>query len=157
MTTRAYSTPLGRILLQAEGKYLLSLQFDESTELPGDGTADPAEQAVLEAAEAWTARFFRGENPVPTPPLKPAGTAFQRRVWTLTAEIPRGETRSYGELAQELGSSPRAVGGALGRNPILLMIPCHRVLGQDGSLTGFAAGLDRKTALLALEGHHPVR
>ena len=155
MSVLVLPSPLGQIRLRAEGGALRSLQFDGGEALP-EMPADPADQTVLEAAAAWVARYFRGEEPGPTPPLLPAGTEFQRRVWALTASVPRGETRSYGELARALGSSPRAVGAALARNPILLMIPCHRVLGQGGRLTGFAAGLPRKQALLRLEGHSPI-
>ena len=83
--------------------------------------------------------------------MAPRGTAFQRRVWDALLAIPYGETRTYGELAAALRSSPRAVGSAVGKNPISVIIPCHRVLGADGSLTGYAGGLDRKRALLELE------
>lgn len=88
-------------------------------------------------------------------PLAPRGTAFQRRVWDALLAIPYGETRTYGELAAELGSSPRAIGTAVGKNPISVIVPCHRVLGADGSLTGYAGGLDRKETLLELEGALP--
>ena len=155
MSVLVLPSPLGQIRLRAEGGALRSLQFDGGEAL-AEMPADPADQAVLEAAAAWVARYFRGEEPGPTPPLLPAGTEYQRRVWALAASVPRGETRSYGDLARALGSSPRAVGAALARNPILLMIPCHRVLGQSGRLTGFAAGLPRKQALLRLERHIPI-
>src|SRR5205807_8092287 len=85
-------------------------------------------------------------------PLAPSGTPFQRRVWDELLTIPFGETLSYGALAERLGSSARAVGGAVGSNPICVIIPCHRVIGADGSLTGFAFGTDMKRALLELEG-----
>lgn len=155
MVTRDYESPLGRIVMCAAGSALVSLQFDDQ-ECAGsaDKLRDPdgtTENAVLDAAAAWLDRYFRSELPGPTPPLHPVGTAFQRKVWALTAEIPYGGTRSYGALAKTLQSAPRAVGGALGKNPILLMIPCHRVLGANGSLTGFTAGLARKRTLLALE------
>ncbi|MCR4935379.1 MAG: methylated-DNA--[protein]-cysteine S-methyltransferase, partial [Oscillospiraceae bacterium] len=89
-------------------------------------------------------------------PLRPAGTAFQRSVWAALRRIPYGATVSYGSLARELGTSPRAVGAAAGRNPILIFIPCHRLVGADGSLTGYAGGLAVKEALLRLEGSRPV-
>ena len=85
------------------------------------------------------------------PCWRPRGTAFQRCVWGALLAIPYGETRTYGELAAELGSSPRAIGTAVGRNPISVIIPCHRILGAGGSLTGYAGGLDRKRVLLELE------
>ena len=155
MVTRDYESPLGRIVMRAADSALVSLQFDDrGCAGSGDKLRDQdagAENAVLDAAAAWLDRYFRSENPGPTPPLHPDGNAFQRKVWALTAEIPYGETRSYGALAKALQSAPRAVGGALGKNPILLMIPCHRVLGADGRLTGFAAGIARKKTLLALE------
>ena len=101
----------------------------------------------------WTAISARGP-PGPPPPLAPLGaTPFRSAVWALLRELPYGSTTTYGRIAARLGGmSARAVGGAVGRNPISLMIPCHRVLGADGSLTGYAGGTDRKAALLALEG-----
>ena len=114
-----------------------------------------ADSPVLLAARCWLDAYFAGRRPgVAGLPLAPRGTAFQRRVWDALLAIPYGETRTYGELAAELGSSPRAVGSAVGRNPISVIVPCHRVLGADGSLTGYAGGLDRKRALLALECAH---
>ena len=107
---------------------------------------------MLAAARRWLDAYFAGERPdVAGLPLAPRGTAFQRRVWSALLAIPYGETRTYGELAAALGSSPRAVGSAVGKNPISVIVPCHRVLGADGSLTGYAGGLDRKRAILELE------
>ena len=100
-------------------------------------------------------RILPGSSPLPPlPPLAPEGTAFQRRVWKLLQAIPYGSTTTYGTLAWELGLSPasaRAVGSAVGHNPISILIPCHRVLGADGRLTGYAGGLERKRFLLELE------
>ena len=151
---RRYASPLGKITLVCRDGALTGLYFDgqKGAVLPPD--AAEGDSPLLDAAALWLDRYFAGEEPGPVPPLSPAGTAFQRRVWALLQEIPRGELRSYGELAAALGSAPRAVGGAVGRNPILLMIPCHRIVGAAG-LTGYAAGLDRKAALLALEGAAP--
>ena len=114
---------------------------------------------VLLAARCWLDAYFAGERPgVADVPLAPRGTAFQRRVWDALLAIPYGETRTYGELAVALGSSARAVGSAVGKNPISVIVPCHRVLGAGGSLTGYAGGLERKRALLALErAHAPER
>ena len=118
-------------------------------------TGASADSPVLLAARCWLDAYFAGKRPGAAGlPLAPRGTAFQRRVWDALIAIPYGETRTYGELAAELGSSPRAVGAAVGRNPISVIIPCHRVLGADGSLTGYAGGLERKRALLALERAH---
>lgn len=117
------------------------------------GCAEPG-AAVFEDAVRWLDRYFGGEDPGPPPPLAPLGaTPFRSAVWALLRELPYGSTTTYGRIAARLGGmSARAVGGAVGRNPISLMIPCHRVLGADGSLTGYAGGTDRKAALLALEG-----
>ena len=158
MKTAIVPSPLGEILLAAEDGALCGLWFVgqkyEGAGLPagsgpGSASADPA----LEKAQAWLASYFAGENPKIDFPLAPRGTAFQRRVWAALADIPRGETSSYGALAERLGcGSARAVGSAVGRNPISVLIPCHRVLGANGSLTGYAGGLERKRALLKLEG-----
>ena len=93
-----------------------------------------------------------GDAPAAALPLAPKGTEFQRRVWQALRAIPYGRTTTYGALAVQLGSSARAVGGAVGRNPLSILIPCHRVLGVDGSLTGYAGGPENKAKLLRLEG-----
>lgn len=96
-------------------------------------------------------RVFSGRAPASPPPLRPRGTPFQQAVWEALKSIPYGQTRTYGEIAAQLHSSPRAVGAAVGRNPVSLMIPCHRAVGANGGLTGYAGGLDRKKWLLDLE------
>ncbi len=113
-------------------------------------TGRDAERATA-PARAQLAAYFKGERLHFDLPLAPQGTVFQQRVWTALRAIPRGETRSYGELARTLKSSPRAVGRANATNPICVIIPCHRVIGADGSLTGFAFGVEIKQRLLALE------
>lgn len=123
-----------------------------------------AASAVLERAWAWLNAYFAGQEPRFTPPLHMIGTPFQREVWNQLLRIPRGEVVSYGELATRVAArhrmpdepeprmSPRAVGGAVGHNPISIIVPCHRVVASDGSLNGYAGGLDRKEWLLRLEG-----
>ncbi|MBR7010461.1 MAG: methylated-DNA--[Oscillospiraceae bacterium] len=164
-TVRSCASPLGSVTLAARDGALVGLWFQGQAYFgrPGKAGAEPeilfpdarascaGDAAVLDRAVAWLERYFRGEDPGTPPPCAPGGTAFQRAVWARLAEIPYGETVSYGALAAELGSSARAVGGAVGRNPISLMIPCHRVLGADGSLTGYAGGTERKRWLLELE------
>ena len=155
-----YESPLGRMLLAAGDDGLAGAWFyGQRYFARGLGDAEKNEQVeapALTAARLWLDAYFAGERPgVAGLPLAPRGTAFQRRVWDALLAIPYGETRTYGELAAELGSSPRAVGAAVGRNPISVIVPCHRVLGAGGSLTGYAGGLDRKRALLELEGILP--
>lgn len=149
------ASPVGMLTLLAEEDALLGLwiagqKFHGSALLQAARRGDcPA----LRAAEDWLARYFAGQAPDPWAlSLRPAGTAFQRRVWEALRRIPYGATRSYGDLARELGTSPRAVGAAAGRNPISILIPCHRLMGADGNLTGYAGGLAVKEALLRLEG-----
>ena len=149
------ASPVGVLTLLAEEDALLGLwiagqKFHGSALLQAARRGDcPA----LRAAEDWLARYFAGQAPDPWAlSLRPAGTAFQRRVWKALRRIPYGATRSYGDLARELGTSPRAVGAAAGRNPISILIPCHRLMGADGNLTGYAGGLAVKEALLRLEG-----
>jgi methylated-DNA-[protein]-cysteine S-methyltransferase len=114
---------------------------------------DSPEDAVLLAAECQLAEYFRGERRVFDVPLAPRGTEFQQRVWQALREIPFGETRSYGQVAERIGqpTAVRAVGAANGRNPLSIVAPCHRVIGANGDLTGFAGGIETKRFLLALE------
>ena len=120
--------------------------------MPCAESTKAAEASALATARRWLDVYFTGERPdAEDVPLAPRGTTFQLRVWDAFLAIPHGETRTYGELAAELGSSPRAIGTAVGKNPISVIVPCHRVVASDGSLTGYAGGLDRKRALLELE------
>ncbi len=140
-----YDSPVGPLALASDGTSLTELSFGPSSE---PITALP----LFRAAFAWLDEYFLGRDPGPTPPLSPAGTAFQQRVWHELVRVPFGETVSYGALAKAAGcGSPRAVGQAVHNNPIAIMIPCHRVIGADGSLTGFAGGMDIKRRLLTLE------
>lgn len=113
---------------------------------------------VFETAKQWLSCYFRGEKPDALPPLELRGSEFQKRVWRILLTIPYGKTMTYGQIAavmeQESAGkvSAQAVGGAVGRNPISILVPCHRVVGRDGSLTGYAAGVPVKAALLRLEG-----
>ena len=152
-----YGSPLGKIILAGEGETLTGLWFTGQKHFGGE--AIPAGEApVFSVVKPWLDAYFAGTEPGELPPLAPAGTPFQKAVWDLLLEIPRGETTTYGQLADTLsrrwgrGTSPRAVGSAVGRNPISILIPCHRVVGADGSLTGYAGGLERKQWLLTLEG-----
>lgn len=158
--TKRYDSPLGEILLAGNGEGLTGLWFAGqkyfAQGLPGD--AAPGEDAVLAQICRWLDRYFAGEDPGPLPPLAPQGTPFRREVWDILLTIPRGEVLNYGDIAARLAQSrgiahfsAQAVGGAVGHNPVSILIPCHRVVGRDGSLTGYAGGLWRKEALLALE------
>lgn len=153
-----YDSPLGPLMVAAQGGAVVGLWFVGQAHygmLPHGlaplNSLPAAEEAVFAEAEVWLKRFFCGVDPGRPPLLRLAGTTFQNAVWQLLTEIPRGKVRTYGELAATLGSSARAVGGAIARNPISLMIPCHRVIGAGGQLTGYAGGVDRKARLLALE------
>ena len=154
-------SPLGTILLSGDGEALTGLWFlgqkYEGAGLPENAPTDEG-LPVFETGRAWLGAYFGGEALPELPPLRPAGTDFQKDVWQRLLAIPYGERRTYGGLASELETilgrktSARAEGAAEGRNPISLLIPCHRVVGSGGSLTGYAGGLERKAFLLALEG-----
>ena len=150
-----YSSPLGEILIASRGEEITGLWFTgqkyDRAGLKDVVMAEPENSPALSAALRWLEEYFRGEELKIEIALNPEGTAFQKRVWRELLTIPYGETLSYGALAKRLGSSPRAVGAAVGRNPISLLIPCHRVLGSDGSLTGYAGGVERKKFLLEQE------
>ena len=149
-----YASPLGGITLSSDGEALTGLWFDGQKHFARglEEKREAKDLAVFREAVRWLDAYFAGEAPDFTPPLALHGTPFQKRVWAALMEIPRGQTATYGELAERLSSSARAVGGAVGKNPVSLIVPCHRVLGAGGRLTGYAAGLDKKRALLALEG-----
>lgn len=157
-----YSSPVGRLTLCADGAHLTELWL-EGQKYFGCSRAEEARADALPLfadVRAWLDRYFSGERPLPGDlPLRPGGSAFQQRVWKLLCEIPYGGTTTYGglagRLAEELGRetmSSQAVGGAVGRNPISIIIPCHRVVGWDGRLTGYAGGLTVKKWLLDHEG-----
>lgn len=156
---RSMSGPLGDVLLRAEDGHLTGMFFAGQKYHPGgpfDTAAFDARNARLlaQAAQELT-EYFAGARQRFTVPLRLAGSAFQQQVWRALCEIPFGETISYGQLALGLGLPPghaRAVGSAVGRNPVSVIVPCHRVLGAKGALTGYAGGTDRKQALLRLEG-----
>lgn len=151
-------SPLGTLLLAASAQGLAGVWFGAQRHGPGDETCrlwpTEADHPVLQAAAAQLARYWAGTLQRFELPLDlSAGTPFQQTVWQALRDVAHGQTQSYGELARHMGrpSAVRAVAAAVGRNPLSIVVPCHRVLGADGSLTGYAGGLDRKAALLALE------
>jgi methylated-DNA-[protein]-cysteine S-methyltransferase len=149
------ASPLGDLLLVADGEHLTGLHFIDQKYLPtldGDWYHEPALPVLVEA-QRQLEEYFAGARRRFELPLAPLGTPFQQRVWRALQDIPYGATTSYGEIAQRMDSpqASRAVGAANGRNPIGIVVPCHRVIGSQGQLTGYAGGLHRKQALLALE------
>lgn len=150
-------SPIGRLLLTSDGTVLTGLYMEPSRSVQSiDGWTQDAAIAPLAETVRQLSQYFEGTRREFDLPLRMAGTAFQQRVWRELTEIPYGTTWSYGELAKRIGkpSASRAVGLANGRNPISILVPCHRVIGADGSLTGYGGGLERKRWLLAHEGLH---
>jgi methylated-DNA-[protein]-cysteine S-methyltransferase len=150
------STPLGPVTVVATDAGVAGLWFDAQAHHPGpiDAPSNPRHPHLTALATWLDAYFERGRDmPRDALPLDPRGTDFQRSVWRALLAIESGHTTTYGEIASTLGSpsASRAVGGAVGRNPIGIVVPCHRVIGRDGSLTGYAGGTARKQALLELE------
>lgn len=158
--TDHYDSPLGGITLAADGETLTGLWFDDQKQIPVL-SGQPAEAGglpVFEEAKRWLDLYFSGEDPGFTPKLRFRTTAFRKTVWEILLTIPYGETVTYGEIADRaakrmglLRMSAQAVGGAVGHNTIALIIPCHRVIGANGALTGYAGGLERKARLLEME------
>jgi methylated-DNA-[protein]-cysteine S-methyltransferase len=149
------TTPLGRITLARTATGLAGAWFEGQKHHPGAIEApERPDDALLQRAAGELTEFFAGQREHFDVPLDLQGTSFQRSVWQQLLRITAGTTRTYGEIAKALGSARavRAVGGAVGRNPLSVIVPCHRVVGSDGSLTGYAGGVDRKRALLQLEG-----
>jgi methylated-DNA-[protein]-cysteine S-methyltransferase len=147
------ATPLGGLTVGADGDALTSLRFPEHRQLaPLSATSRRDDgAAVFAEARRQLAAYFAGELRAFALPVAPRGSDFQRKLWAALAELPYGATTSYGELARRLGSHARAVGHANARNPLSILVPCHRVIGADGALTGYAGGLARKRWLLAHE------
>lgn len=148
MSTRWMDSPVGGLRLHADAGLLTAVQFDAAP--VGARVDDP----VLDAAQEQLEQYFAGTRQEFDLPLASDGTEFQRKVWGELRRIPFGQTASYGEIAQRLGYEPgisRAVGAANGANPLPIIVPCHRVVGSDGTLTGYSGGIERKTTLLALE------
>jgi methylated-DNA-[protein]-cysteine S-methyltransferase len=146
------ASPIGRLELVEAGGALVAIHFDA----PPDGSPEHERggSPVLTQAHQQLAEYFAGTRRVFDLPLRPAGTEFQRRVWEVLATVPWGTTTTYGAIAARLGLPPgasRAVGAANGANPLPVVLPCHRVIGSDGTLTGYAGGLERKALLLRLE------
>ncbi len=151
MNRKYIESPVGTLLLEAEGGAITRLEYVDHA---GRDDSCP----LLDEAEGQLREYFEGKRRAFDLPLAPEGTAFQRRVWAALREIPWGEVRSYGDIARRIGQpgATQAVGGANHRNPIAILIPCHRVIGADGGMTGYGGGLDRKRALLRLEGSLPA-
>lgn len=154
MIVDTFDSPLGPMRLCCDGNFLAAVVFDGQAygqkHIPADAVF--GSHPVLEQAKAWLTQYFQGNIPGKMPAMKPVGTPFQQRVWALLSEIPYGQTITYGELANKLGChSAQAVGGAVGRNPISILIPCHRVVGAGGKLIGYAGGTEKKEFLLHLE------
>ena len=150
-----YASPLGPILLAADETGLTGLWFEGQKYFPSFLGVDYQEKEtpILTETVRWLDVYFSGKDPDILPPLHPQGSPFRQTVWDILLTIPRGQTITYGEIARRLGvRSAQAVGGAVGHNPISILIPCHRVVGSDGSLTGYAGGVERKARLLQLEG-----
>ena len=157
ISTLKYCSPLGGILLAADEDGLTELRFCRGTDnFPAEHTE--AQTPVLADAVRWLDIYFGGREPDFIPPLHPIGSEFRCAVWKLLLQIPYGTTATYGDIAKEIAKnmglekmSAQAVGGAVGHNEISIIIPCHRVVGTNGSLTGYACGIDRKVRLLELE------
>jgi len=153
-------SPLGQITLFEEDGKIISLRWAAGRRDAGrrDASQPPEETPLLRRAQRQLDAYFKGRRQRFDLPLAPSGTAFQKAVWQAMSKIPHGETRSYGQLAKDLKSGPRAVGGACARNPLPILIPCHRVLGAHGALGGYSArgGVATKRRLLALEARTPA-
>ena len=151
-----YPSPLGVISIASDGTHITGLWIENQKHfaLPPN-SAEGADIPALQQAKCWLDAYFSGiVLPIADIPLLPSGTKFQMQVWDILMKIPYGETVTYGQIASMLGKgsmSAQAVGNAVGRNPISILIPCHRVVGKDGSLTGYAGGIDKKAYLLQLE------
>jgi methylated-DNA-[protein]-cysteine S-methyltransferase len=159
--TTTYLSPVGEILIVADETGLVGLWFDGEKYYAGNlkEKHEQRETGLLLDTKCWLDVYFSGKEPDFMPPMHVVGTDFQKEVWSILQTIPYGKTMTYGEIAREIAKkrgikrmSAQAVGNAVGRNPLSLLIPCHRVIGWNGNLTGYAGGIDKKIAFLKLEG-----
>lgn len=153
MNFTEYISPVGNILLQSDGEHLTGLWIGR------ENSREQAEDSVIKKTKLWLDSYFRGENPAVEIPIKLHGTEFQQQVWKILQEIPYGQIRTYGDIAREMAlllgkekMSAQAVGQAVGKNPVSILVPCHRVVGTKGQLTGYAWGVEKKQWLLRHEG-----
>lgn len=152
---RTFDTPVGTLLAVEQGGELTELNFIDDSR---DDFSDDKDTPLLRAVGVWLNDYFAGRVPTEHIPLHPSGTPFQHEIWQMLLAIPHGSVVTYGDLADEYvrrhggRMSAQAVGGAVGKNPILIIVPCHRVIGANGCLTGFGGGLNRKLHLLETEG-----
>lgn len=163
ISLKKYSSPVGNVTIAAENDAITGLWIERQRyfcETCRFTTATYKDENILDSACNWLDRYFAGDKPSPGElNLKPRGSEFRKAVWNILRQIPYGETMTYGEIAQRISMdygmehmSAQAVGGAVGHNPISIIIPCHRVVGANGSMTGYAGGIDKKVALLRHEG-----
>lgn len=154
------NTPLGRVLLSSDGENLTGLWFEDQKYFGATLEPGAVEKLlpIFEQTQQWLDLYFKGKCPDFMPPMAPKGSDFRKLVWELLCEIPYGQVTTYGEIAKMVARrqnletmSAQAVGGAVAHNPISVLIPCHRVVGTNGSLTGYAGGLEKKLKLMALE------
>ena len=151
-------SPVGELTLYSDGTSITAITMPVWRNQPQESSTESPALPVFQVAKSWLENYFTGIVSKDIPPLFPAGTPFQLQIWQILQSIPQGTTVTYGEIAHRLEeltgqrTSPRAVGNAVGRNPIAILIPCHRVLGADHRLTGFGGGLEAKRFLLELEG-----
>ena len=158
-----YESPLGTMVMLGTLSYLTDLFFIDEAHAPSYDDAEYIEQLTgpFEVTIMWLNQYFNGKKPFITPPIQLEGTEFRKSVWSILQTIPYGETTTYGvigkQIAQQQGKekfSAQAVGGAVGHNPISIVVPCHRVIGSNGQLTGYAGGIERKKYMLDLELEH---
>lgn len=161
--TAEYSSPLGKLTLAQRDSALIGLWLEGQKYFLGTLAKEDMRKEdtfVFQMVKTWLDRYFQGENPsIDEIPMAPEGSEFRREVWRILCSIPYGTTTTYGEIARQLektkgrsSMSAQAVGGAVGHNPISIIIPCHRVVGSNGSLTGYAGGIEKKIKLLSIEG-----
>lgn len=159
MYIQDYESPLGQLLLACDEIGLTGVWF-ENQKYYANGLEEPVEKEtdVLKETKNWLDLYFKGQEPDFLPPLHMVGTEFQEKVWNILLQIPYGKTMTYKDIANKFSKtmSAQAIGGAVGHNKISILIPCHRVVGTNGSLTGYAGGMERKEKLLKLEKNHEI-